>query len=381
MVVVNAHLLLWFYPAIVTGLLSFQHNQKEVFIYGLPFTVLWSSGLAVWIFFVLSGFVLSYKFLKTKNFEVLSSGAVRRYPRLMIPVFGSVLIAYVCSRYNLFLNQEMASVNLTPAVVQSFWTQTNGLLSALYQGALLVFVNKDIPFAEQYNPVLWTMYYEFIGSFIVFGTLATFRDIYARRFAYIILLAIFINTYFLGFILGMILCEIYNSRLRERFYKNNHLAVLVLLLGVFLGTLPTPTQDVTRYLFINYPIISVPITHTLRIFGASMIIYGLISFVWFQKVFEYKIFQFLGKISFSVYLLHTFVIAIFSKRMFQFMINNFSTTYFENFLIVSLLTILITVFVSWIYTILVDEKAISFSRAFSTWQRKLQIRIYKIIAK
>jgi hypothetical protein len=50
--------------------------------------VTYKGSFAVAVFFVLSGFVLSLSFFRTRDVRVVTSAAVRRYPRLALPVAG-----------------------------------------------------------------------------------------------------------------------------------------------------------------------------------------------------------------------------------------------------------------------------------------------------
>src|SRR4249920_301079 len=69
-----------------------------------PLTLLFAGHFAVCIFFVISGFVLSYKFFETSRADVVTSGAVRRYFRLMPLVLTAVLISYLLLRFGLYHN-------------------------------------------------------------------------------------------------------------------------------------------------------------------------------------------------------------------------------------------------------------------------------------
>src|SRR4051794_11019896 len=61
-----------------------------------PGTQLWQNGeFAVRLFFVLSGFVLSLSYFRQPSLVTLRSAAVRRYFRLLLPIAGSVLLAYL----------------------------------------------------------------------------------------------------------------------------------------------------------------------------------------------------------------------------------------------------------------------------------------------
>src|SRR5262245_49449091 len=70
---------------------------------------LWNGELAVTIFFVLSGFVLSLAFFQRRSGAGLSSAAIRRLPRLMLPVAGSILLALLLLQAGLMFSPQAAS--------------------------------------------------------------------------------------------------------------------------------------------------------------------------------------------------------------------------------------------------------------------------------
>src|ERR1019366_7324910 len=64
-------------------------------------TFLCDGTLAVYIFFVLSGFALSIRFLQTGDARIPVELALRRYPRLTLPIFASCAIAFVLMKSHL----------------------------------------------------------------------------------------------------------------------------------------------------------------------------------------------------------------------------------------------------------------------------------------
>jgi peptidoglycan/LPS O-acetylase OafA/YrhL len=100
--VVFSHLLGTFYPQ----LHSFYESELPKFelaetIYNSPFTFLYSGTGAVFIFFVLSGYVLTLSSLKsTDYFKRFKVSIVKRYPRLAIPALFSCLLMYLCLQVN-----------------------------------------------------------------------------------------------------------------------------------------------------------------------------------------------------------------------------------------------------------------------------------------
>nr|WP_063573666.1 acyltransferase [Luteibacter rhizovicinus] len=138
-------------------------------ILALPFISAFLSGrFPVAIFFVLSGYVLTKGFVKDGDLNILRSLFARRYFRLGIPVFGSVVFAYV-----LFLAGAYP-VETTASITKSAWlitqsihgnpTVLDALRDAIY-GVVLVG-------SAQFNTVFWTMRIEFLGSIMIFSYMA-----------------------------------------------------------------------------------------------------------------------------------------------------------------------------------------------------------------
>lgn len=104
LMVVLGHLSLAFYPAILSGSFSQIHTHYaiEFLVMSSPLNLIINGNLAICIFFILSSFVLSYKFFESPCYELILSAAIRRYFRLAIPVFFSILLAYIFMRLSLF---------------------------------------------------------------------------------------------------------------------------------------------------------------------------------------------------------------------------------------------------------------------------------------
>ncbi|MFK5073434.1 acyltransferase family protein, partial [Klebsiella pneumoniae] len=70
----------------MTGRAGESHYPLETLLATTPLFGLYSGTFFVAMFFVLSGFVLSYRFLLTPQREIVFSSACRRYLRLAYPV-------------------------------------------------------------------------------------------------------------------------------------------------------------------------------------------------------------------------------------------------------------------------------------------------------
>jgi len=124
---------------------------------------------AVAFFFVLSGFVLTRRFFLSGDVTSIQRNAIKRWPRLAMPVLVTVLASWACLRFQLYSHQPAA------IITQSWWLWYFGnasntpivpdFLFALRLGTLLTFFHGD----SLYDSSLWTMRFEFVGSFVVMG--------------------------------------------------------------------------------------------------------------------------------------------------------------------------------------------------------------------
>ena len=124
---------------------------------------------AVTLFFVLSGFVLPLGFFRSGRTELVVRATAKRWLRLVCLVMLAVLLSWLLFRFGLYRHREAAQIS------QSAWLGTFGgshpgkdftpsLSGAVLEGSLLAFLREP----DMYNPVLWTMHHEFLGSFVTF---------------------------------------------------------------------------------------------------------------------------------------------------------------------------------------------------------------------
>lgn len=313
--VVLNHFVLAFYPALFSGTDPHTHLSagKEFFLSGTMFNIFYNGNFAVCIFFILSGFVLSHKFLVQKDHEIITEAAVKRYVRLVIPVSVSVFLAFVLMKFSLFYNQQAAVVSGSNWL-SGFWSFTPTFQSALDQTFLGAFFTNVF----EYNATLWTIAFEFMGSFLIFGFLALFGTMKNRSWAYLVAIMLFFQTYYLAFILGILLSDLlaHRNSLVRQFDKSKLLRTLLLLIGLFLGSYPTGRfVDGTMYGFLQNGFIANPAVFY-NVIGAFFVIIVLLDSKRMQKIFSFKFFLFLGEISFAMYLLHFIIIGSFASFVF-----------------------------------------------------------------
>lgn len=77
---------------------------------GTPLKFLYSGNEYVRLFFVISGFVTSYKYWNIDDNEVLSKDAIKRYFRLVPSVLVSEVVVCCLMKINLLKNAEVAVI-------------------------------------------------------------------------------------------------------------------------------------------------------------------------------------------------------------------------------------------------------------------------------
>lgn len=358
--VVFHHFILAFYPALfwAPGVRTHLPDGVEAFISGSPINIFYNGNFAVCIFFVLSGYVLSHKFFLHRDPAVLPESAAKRYIRLAAPVAFSVLCAYVFMRLSLFFNQQ-AAVPAGSDWLAGFWTFRPDFGNALHLAFIGTFFSK-LSYLD-YNPTLWTIGYEFMGSLLVFAFLGLFGTVKNRYPAYLAAIVYFFQTYYLAFVIGMLLSDLTADRhsVIGRSDRTKLIRSGLLVAGLFLGSYPSGRDAAgTMYGFLVTPFLDDPAV-TYHILGASLVILVLLHSQRMQKTFSRRSLLFLGKISFSLYLLHFIILGSFTSYLFLVLqpLMSYAAAFSITFILSSILTFTLS-YVAYLY---VDMKSVRFA--------------------
>ncbi|MDO7392275.1 acyltransferase [Acinetobacter baumannii] len=343
--VVLSHLSLTFYPYLHRDNQSGLPNYDFLYyLHHSPFAFIYAGHAAVYVFFVLSGFVLAYATLyKRENAEKkILSMTIKRYPRLAIPAIISVLIYWTVFHFE--LNTSNASI----------WSAKIGsnigsILDAFFDGSIRAFVFGR----SNYNWVLWTMQTEFIGSLVVF--IFSYFFIKNRNLALlwlplsVLLSALLISISFsfgiACFVIG-VLFYLYGRKIS--FISG----LFMLLFGLYLAGIHNSSYS---YQWIHN-ILGDKAYNLISIISAPLIVYSILMNDKISQLLDKKSLVYLGKLSFSIYLLHFLVIYLIALPLYNFLLPNF------DFLISSIIacvsTILITLLISVPFSNNVDDLSI-----------------------
>ena len=313
--VVFAHFIVGFYPALYYAKAgqTLGVNTFEFMLSRTPLNLLYNGSFSVAVFFVLSGYVLTYKFFKDSRHEVvLPPLAVKRYFRLLLPVLLSVGLSYVVLRMGWYYHQPTDALAEKNRWLVGLWNFTPDLWTMLREGFYGVLIKREVT----YNLVLWTMNIELFGSLLVYLFVYFFRNSPKRYIFYSVGIALFLRQHYLAFILGMLLSDL-SARKEGWFHKSSNQALFAVLLaiGLFMGSYPDeiPVKG-TIYAFMDMePWVR---TRQYHILGAAFVMTALLKLPWLQSILSRKPLVLLGKLSFSLYLLHTIIMGSLANHLF-----------------------------------------------------------------
>lgn len=319
------HFLMAFFPASYLGGDTISHipGGLDTWYASAPVSVLTNGNFWVCVFFILSAYVLSYKILshadRENALDSISHSFLKRYFRLFLPVFCVCVLILIFSRLGLFVNNAAAAVT------------GSGLMTGRYEYPLSFYELFSSAFAriwfkadETFSNSFWMLSTLFLGGFLssILSIMAGKRN---RRmlflYAFFALIFAFLNSLYLSFVLGTALAYI-SVRQHDRMeqllqsFGVKISAVFLLLFGLFLGGYPSGIEAPANiYHLLNHLPSELTPYQFYHIFGAFLLITGILCLPQVQRWLSAKPILFLGDISFAVYLLNLPFIFSFSSGM------------------------------------------------------------------
>lgn len=322
-------------------------------------TGLHDGNFAVWVFWVMSAFVLSRKYFQlTKanrdldSAEYLTRSVIKRYPRLFVPIFASVLFAFIILSAGWMTNNDLGErlgTHTSQGWLFTFYEFEPSLTQAVKSAVWDTFFdfNRD----TTYNTVLWTMQPEFFGSVFLFGFLSLFGNKTIRWFAYpiIILILYFKELHWLNaFLLGIVLCDLYENT--DVFAKAGS-ALKPGWLQAFFGLGIMVLIGAPNYGGVFHLIIAV------------VLIFLALSTKVVAGVFSAKLPVYLGKISFSLYLIHVPILCSATGFIYRVLENRMG--YPISAITTSVITIMLCIVAADVFYKIADQQGITLGRKLS----------------
>lgn len=292
---------------------------------------------AVTVFFVISGYVLSAKPLSLiyagdylKLGDNLASATFRRYIRLHLPVIATTFL-YMTS-WHLF------GIWTEDAIHQQHYRDEVWQWYAEFKNFSFVFRTGGEPIFS-YNFHTWSIPVEFRGSLIIYiAALAFSRCTRNARLGgeiALIIYYLYIADGWFGslFMSGMFLYDL--DMLAEnndlpRFFSilaplKTFLFYIMFIIAMFLGGVPSHSADVQvlrdtpgwYYLSFLKPQAVFDYKWFYLFWAATLLVASIPRISWLKAFFEHRFNQYLGKISFSLYLIHGPVLWILGNRLYS----------------------------------------------------------------
>lgn len=274
---------------------------------------------AVILFFVLSGFVLSRSPILAQKASGIVIAAIKRWPRLAGPVVASSFVYILGALSGAFPRPDQVLSGGEKALTIIYWgfgRHAENFPPVLREAVFKTFLHGS----ARYNDVLWSMHWEFIGSFLALAMalIICLRLPSIVQFTILAVIAVAATAYhpYLScFAVGVLFCLVHEKFGRGRTMANGVAILLSLLAAVlfsysviepsgpwaWVAQFPAGTQ---LYLWIGLQTIASVSALSVALYNPN--IRSLLS-GWVGSL--------LGRMSFPIYLLHLFVLWSFTSWM------------------------------------------------------------------
>lgn len=311
--------------------------------------------LAVFVFWFMSGYVISIRLFGVNGMQYLRRALIKRYFRLAIPVLASVLLAYVLMKYGAMYNQQVADRSGPEfQTMRGVFNFEPDFFAALKNALFDSFFNFH--YRGSYNPILWTMSPELFGSFCCFFLFLVFRTWRGRYFVFaaLAIAALLLQQFWLAtFIAGYMLCDLSHTdntssrfviQAFERIFSRAWRVGLILFILVLINGI-----------YIKY------YSGYAKVLVSAGLVIVVMNSAGLRTFFSSRLLNWLGRLSFSLYLVHLPLIYSLSCWLLICLPFGFAV----NAILSGIVTIVVALLLSLVFTRWVDRPAIVFSDALA----------------
>ena len=268
-------------------------------IRSLPLALVANGNMAVGLFLMVSGYVLTIRGWRSADKSGVRHSMLKRYFRLTIPIFGSVPLYWAVLAAGLSAAPAAATIVDSPDWLGQFGLIQPDFLAAIAYGLIGVYLRST---AYEYGPFLWTMVIELWGSFFVLG-LCLFE--LRRAWAYVPVLALTVAAL---------------SVTRDPYlpiaacYVCGTLVALITKDGLIRTGTPTRRESVVASVLLIVSLGVAALAQAYDLPRAAIVPFAMIGFVAalrsgpVSRFLALPVSQWLGRISFPLYLLQILVI-------------------------------------------------------------------------
>lgn len=263
-------------------------DPVATYLSNLPMSLIINNSIPLYLFMALIAFFPAYKYFKTKNDHALVKSSVLRYFRFLPMVFVSFLLAYLFQELHLYCADDFFKFTGNTWIREGFLVKYS-FFDILRDGLLFSFITRTQEISS-----LWCLKYLFLGSLLTYVFVWVLGKVKHRGWVYFLVsLFLVLDPTYICFIAGVGVADmVCNSKMIE----DKPVMVIFLILGIIIGYFPS--------IFLPYWL-DVTILYAV---GGFFILTGIIGLFSKSKFLNSKTLIYLGKESFSLIIMHIFVL-------------------------------------------------------------------------
>ncbi|GHV18262.1 acyltransferase [Clostridia bacterium] len=270
-----------------------------------------NGNFAVCVFFILSGYVLSLPYVRNKTVD-FGELTFRRWFRLTPLALVSVVLAYVLWITIGFPVRDMMQFGPGFAWAETLYNFEPHWYKAILNPLFEIY-NTEV---NNWNGVLWSLKWELYASLILFVCLGLFKS--KRNFLlvgaiisiWLVLSDVVTGSYLALFFVGAALNILHSKNMLNKWFL-----WLLLIPAIYLGSVSEWYSD-GQFLLQLFNISNVQQMYVpIHAVAAAMMLVAVLSNGYVQKFLSLRIFRWLGKISFCLYVVHIIVILCFGNHI------------------------------------------------------------------
>lgn len=269
----------------------FPQSSIVAWMMSTPLNIIFSGNTPVRLMFVISGLVISYKYFTRECYDEIPKDIFKRYFRLGIPVFVTVVFAYLLMVLGFMTNREAAIITNSMDFLAIFNNFEPDLIGCLREGLYgSLFLNGN-----GYVSPMWTMTYEMLGSIMILLFVAVFHSNTKMRCIFYVVFLLVYQNYYTYFVIGMMIADfICHSHFQDNWNMKKEIVCTILLLvsAIYIGN-PLFVDGCTM----NYWLFTIACLIMFPCFLQSKIVNIVCGK-------NNKLCLWLGKNSYAIYLLH-----------------------------------------------------------------------------
>ena len=346
------HFFLAFLPRMYFGGTAAKHISviSEENLAQSPFLFFLNGNFMVALFCALSGIVVSISVFRAKCNKI-GNIILKRYPRLMLPIIPIAIMVYIVIQKVPFYHMEVSTITGS-AWLGGFYTDSISFGKIIYSVLIGIWLDGDTTISNAY----WMLSQLFWGTFVIIVCTLVVKNINLKGSIIFLggctVFMLFLNNMIFIFPLSVLITYMYLHY--GKLFQNKIVGIVCIIIGCFLGAYPSGIEHPTNiYRYLNFNIANINIYTFWHVIGAVILIVGVICSGDFKAVLECKVLMKLGKISYSIYLIHIPIIYFASSYIFM----KFYTTnhYLKTVGIIFIVTNVIVVILADLYSRIIEK--------------------------